>query len=364
MKKLYILIALFVGISSTGFCFADPAIASEKDSIIVLFGKKTRIVVHSEDKQELQKLKDFDFNALFEQVLAVSEKSQSNTASKDTSFVMNGDSVIVRGSDVLVKDNDKSISFTIRIGKDEDSEEEELELSENDSTIVTIKSRRSSSDSNYRRFRNRKEHHNKRTEGEFRLDLGLNNYLENGQIPDQSNQPYELRPLGSRYVALGYIYKTRIGNQKSPFYLTHGIEFSANNFMFDGDARIRKGTDGVSFEDTGIDLRRNKLTVWYLSIPVMPMLDFKRARLGSFRFGFGGYVGYRIHSYSKIMHFENGDRVKDHEKSNFYLNNLRYGLQTQISIFGINFFAKYDLNPLFSSGKGPDLNAVSFGIRL
>jgi hypothetical protein len=368
MKKLYILIALFVGISSTGFCLTDPAIASQKDSIIVLFGKKTRIVVHSEDKRELQKLRDFDFNALFDQVLAVSESSKRNAASGDTSFVMNGDSVIVKGSNVLVKDNDKSISFTIRIGKDkdEDTETEEMELSENDSTIVTIKSKRSSSDSrNYKdRFRDRKERHNKRTEGEFRLDLGLNNYLENGQIPDQSNQPYELRPLGSRYGALSYIYKTRIGNQKSPFYLTHGLEFSANNFMFDGDARIRKGADGVEFEETGIDLRRNKLTVWYLSIPVMPMLDFKRARLGSFRFGFGGYVGYRIHSYSKIMYFENGDREKDHEKSNFYLNNLRYGLQTQISIFGINFFAKYDLNPLFSSGKGPDLNAVSFGIRL
>ncbi|QHT66470.1 PorT family protein [Rhodocytophaga rosea] len=377
MKKLYILIALFVGISSTGFCFTDPVIASEKDSIIVLFGKKTRIVVHSEDRQELQKLKNFDFNALFDQVLAVSEKSQSNTASKDTSFVMNGDSVIVRGSDVLVKDNDKSISFTIRIGKDkdEDTEEDELELSENDSTIVTIRSKRSSSDSNYRRFRERRENrerHHKRTEGEFRLDLGLNNYLENGQIPDQSNQPYELRPLGSRYGALSYIYKTRIGNQKSPFYLTHGIEFSANNFMFDGNSRIRKGVDGVTFEDTGIDLRRNKLTVWYLSIPVMPMLDFKRARLGSFRFGFGGYVGYRIHSYSKIMYFDGGDREKDHEKSNFYLNNIRYGLQTQISLFGVNFFAKYDLNPLFSTGKGPspsvgpshELHALSFGIRL
>lgn len=362
MKRLYALIALLVGITSTGFCTAGPAIASEKDSIIVLFGKKTRIVVHSEDKRELQKLKDFDFNALFDQVLSISDASGTNS---DTSFVMNGDSVIVKGSDVVVKDNDKSISFTIRIGKDKDRnrEEEEIEVSEDDSTLVIIKSKRSSSDLR-NKSRERREHHNRRTEGEFRLDLGLNNYLENGQIPDQSNQPYELRPLGSRYVALGYIYKTRIGKQKSPFYLAHGLEFSANNFMFDGNARIRRGADGILFEETGTDLRRNKLTVWYVSLPVMPMLDFKRAGLGSFRFGFGGYVGYRIHSYSKIMYFENGDKQKDHERSNYYLNNLRYGLQTQISIFGINLFAKYDLNPLFSTGRGPELNAVSFGIRL
>lgn len=360
MKRIYILITLLMGISSGGFCRISSAAIPQKDSIVILFGKKTQIVIHTEDKQEFQKLKDFDFNALFEQVISVTESSPRTQASKDTSFVVNGDSVIIKGNDVLVKDNDKSVSFTIRIGKNKDRETDEVAISEDDSTVVVIRSKRSDPRN---KDKDRKVKRHKRTEGEFRVDLGLNNYLQNGEFPDESNQPYGLRPFGSRYIALGYIYKTRIGKEKSPFYLTHGLEFSANNFMFDSDARIRRGAEGIEFEETGLNLKKNKLTVLYVSLPVMPMLDFKRAGEGTFRFGFGGYVGYRIHSYSKIMYEENGKR-KDHEQDSYYLNNFRYGLQTQISFWKLNLFAKYDLNPLFNTGKGPELHALSFGIRL
>jgi hypothetical protein len=133
-----------MGISCGGFCGINPATISQRDSIIILFGKKTQIVIHTEDKQELQKLKDFDFNALFEQVISVTQTSPRTQASKDTSFVVNGDSVIIKGNDVLVKDNDKSISFTIRIGKSKDKDtEEEIAISEDDSTVVVIRSKRS-----------------------------------------------------------------------------------------------------------------------------------------------------------------------------------------------------------------------------
>lgn len=299
---------------------------------------------------------------MLRQVIAVSEASQGKSAPKDTSFVVDGNTVEIKDNNVTVKDkdNETEVTFRVKVGKDT----EEVTITEDDSTIVTIRTRnkpRSNERANERWERKHRQY--KRTDNEFVFDLGLNNYLENGSFPDESNATYGLRPLGSRYIAVGNEFRTRIGGKKSPLYLNYGLEFSANNFMFDRDVLIEKGAEGVAFPEAGRDLKKSKLTVWYVSLPVMPMFNFGPRDSGKFRIGAGGYVGYRIHSYSKIMYFEEGKR-KEHDRSNFYLNNFRYGLIGQVGFKDINIFVKYDLNTLFAEGRGPELNALSFGIRL
>ena len=44
------------------------------------------------------------------------------------------------------------------------------------------------------------------------------------------------------------------------------------------------------------------------------------------------------------------------------MNNLRYGLRLQFGFRDTDFFFNYDLNELFSAGKGPKVNAFSFGV--
>jgi hypothetical protein len=362
MKRIYLLIALLLGLSSASFSATDPIAIPENDSIVILFGKKTQIVIYTQDKEELSKLKDYDFNALLRQVIAVSEATQSKSGRKDTSFVVDGNRVDIKDSQVTVKDknDDTEVTFRVRVGKDS----EEVTITEDDSTIVTIRTRskpREFSERDKNKWE-RRSHHSKRTDNEFVFDLGLNNFLQDGRFPDENNAPYGLRPLGSRYIAVGNEFRTRIGGRKSPLYLKYGIEFSANNFMFNKDVQIARGTEAVEFPEALRDLRKSKLTVWYLSIPVMPMLNFGPRDNAKFRIGVGGFVGYRVHSYSKIMYFENGRR-KEHERDNFYLNNVRYGLMGQVGIGDVNLFVKYDLNPLFVEGRGPELNALSFGVR-
>jgi hypothetical protein len=41
---------------------------------------------------------------------------------------------------------------------------------------------------------------------------------------------------------------------------------------------------------------------------------------------------------------------------------MRYGLRGQIGFNDIDLFVNYDMNDLFTEGKGPQLNAFSFGI--
>ncbi len=359
MKPIYIFIALVLGLSHAGYGKHKTPLAAENDTIVILFGKKTQIVIHSDDKEELSKLKDYDFNALLRQVIAVSEASQGNA--KDTSFVVDGNTVQIRDNNVTVKDkdNETEVTFKVRVGKEGD----EVIVTEDDSTIVTIRTRKTPryNDRNNNRWERRHRHH-RRTDNEFVFDIGLNNYLENGNFPDESNASYGLRPLGSRYVAIGNEFRTRIGGTKSPLYINYGLEFSANNFMFDGNVQIEKGPEGIIFSEAARELKKSKLTVWYASLPVMPMLKFGPGDNGSFRIGAGGYVGYRIHSYSKIMYFDDGKK-KEHERSNYNLNNFRYGLIGQVGFKDVNIFVKYDLNTLFTEGRGPELNALSFGIR-
>ena len=46
----------------------------------------------------------------------------------------------------------------------------------------------------------------------------------------------------------------------------------------------------------------------------------------------------------------------------FYLDSIRYGLRMQIGVRSTDLFINYDMNELFDEGKGPTLNAVSFGV--
>ncbi len=348
MKKVMIITLFLVGVYGMAFARITPQ--EPQDSIMILFGKNTKIIIASQDKEELKKLKDYDFNALLNQIVTAME----NDSRADTSFVVDGDTVVMKNGQVVIKAKDKkSVTFSVKIGgKDKGAE---IKVSEDGDTTVVAK----------------KEKKHKRTEKEFTIDLGLNNYLENGRFPDESNQQYGLRPWGSRYIALGYQLRTQIGGRKSPLLIHYGLEASFNNFMFDSDQRIIKdrnlGRVGFAEVPDVSDLKKSKLTVIYANLPVMMMLDFGKTGSTRFRIGAGGYVGYRVHSYSKIMYFNEGDKEKDHDTDSFYLSNFRYGVQGLVGFRGINLFVKYDLNPLFAPGRGPstnDLHALSFGIRL
>jgi hypothetical protein len=81
--KNALFIALFFGVFGMAFGRTEPA---PKDSVVILFGKNTRITIHAKDREELKALKDYDFNALLDQLVTVMEQDR-----RDTSFVMDGD---------------------------------------------------------------------------------------------------------------------------------------------------------------------------------------------------------------------------------------------------------------------------------
>jgi hypothetical protein len=172
-------------------------------------------------------------------------------------------------------------------------------------------------------------------------------------------------------VAANSVQRTKLGKK---FFLEWALGVSWYNFKFQEDnILIQKDELGVHFvpDIRELDFVKSKLTATYINASLVPVLDFgdegRKPRMwdgrgDGFRFGLGPYVGYLIDGKSKLVYKEDDDKEKEKDHDNFYLDSIRYGLRMQIGIRSTDLFINYDMNELFDEGKGPKLNAVSFGV--
>jgi hypothetical protein len=222
----------------------------------------------------------------------------------------------------------------------------------------------------------KKENANLFSRDGMNLYLGLNGL--SGEVPQINTTIYpmyylqsdtELKPFSSRYVSVEFSESlTLVKGKKRAFRLGLGISFDWYNFMFDHNRLVQKANQGAifqpKFDAQGKDIAfsKNKLTVSYINIPIMPHVVFSK-NSGVQMIGIGGYVGYRIDSWTKSIEekTENLNRVS----SNFNLNQFRYGLRAEFAFKKLpNLFFNYDLSPLFEKNSNPNLAGFSFGIRL
>ena len=222
----------------------------------------------------------------------------------------------------------------------------------------------------------KKENANLFSRDGMNLYLGLNGL--SGEVPQINLAIYpmyylqtdtELKPFSSRYVSVEFSESlTLVKGKKSAFRLGLGISFDWYNFMFDHNRLVQKANQGAIFQPkfdaqrNEIALSKNKLTVSYINIPIMPHVVFTK-NSGVQMIGLGGYVGYRIDSWTKSIEekTENLHRVS----SNFNLNQFRYGLRAEFAFKKMpSLFFNYDLSPLFEKNSSPNLTGFSFGIIL
>lgn len=307
------------------------------DTIILELAKTSKVIFTIQDRSDLETLKQYDFQKLFQDVLT---KLEAN----DTSALPKSDTALA----------------LVAVPREEDSEDwswhgsgSEGEHNNNDDWNVHYHSS-----------------HWGRTWQSFNLELGTNNYLSKGKFPDNDNALYAVRPWGSWYVGLSSIQRTRMSKK---FFLEWGVGVNWYNFKFqDDNVLIQKDDDGIHFvEDTrDVDYIKSKLTASFVTASLVPLVDFggnsRKSRFweggNSFRIGLGPYVGYRIASHSKLVYKDDDGKEKEKNHDNLYLNNFRYGARLQIGYRSTDLFFNYDLNELFVSGKGPNLNAFSFGV--
>ena len=336
-------------------CHIVPAYAQEstaQDTVVINFGNESKIIIYLNDKNDLETLVQYDINAMLQDLhieIQEGEEEIRYLKIEDPSgerYLMDT-TIIIDGQQHAAQYEDDADEIII----------DDIDTTEN---AVKIKKHP------------RSQHH-------FNVELGLNNYFEDDKLGASNSEDYAVKPFGSWYIGLTSKIKTHVGGK---FYLEWGGGVSWYNFKMENTAiRILKDEGSVIFQESQEDIKgiKSKLTATYINVSLVPLLDFGRNKkngsfnfLGdfghynkkAFRVGLGPYVGYRLDSYAKYK-FEENDKVKkDRDKNSFYLNNLRYGLRFQMGYKGLDVFAQYDLNPLFRTNHGPELNAFSFGIIL
>ncbi|MBL7870449.1 MAG: hypothetical protein JNM78_02470 [Cyclobacteriaceae bacterium] len=331
MKVRMMIAGLLMGWSGMSTAQDKPA-----DTVIIKVGEGSKIIVAIKDKKDLETLKNYNFQSLMEDLITKLE--QKDTASIQKPAV-----------DYLKEPAVEETIAESHVNSDENWDDE-----------------------NWTVIRNKKDRYSKRTYSSFNFDLGTNNYLSDGNFPDQDNALYTVKPWGSWYVAANSVQRTRIVNK---FFVEWGLGVSWYNFKFQNEQTlISKNDNSVLFmaDTRDADFKKSKLTATYVNASIVPMLDFGKSRRkpsvfddhnsDSFRIGVGPYIGYRIDSYTKQKFEENGNERKPRDHDNFYLNNLRYGMRLQLGFDDVDLFFNYDMNELFIENKGPKLNAFSFGV--
>lgn len=341
LKTLF-LFTLLAGLSFT--TLSNSFAQSKADTVLIDFGDSSKVIVYVQNQKDAEAIRDLDWNLIMEKTANYLEEAhQNNDETKETKEEIKVESETEKEDSFEVEGNTKTRTIIIgsrgiRIERD----------NENKNTFWT------------------------RTRHQIPIDFGLNNYFQNGNFGETpTGKPYELRSWGSRYFAFGTMFKTQIGGKKSPFLVQYGLEASWNNFMFSGDNYALETRGGVDFPEYETSLDKSKLTAAYINLPLMVHLDFAENNKRGLKLAFGGYAGYRVGSYTKIVYHDGGDRQKDKEHSNFRLNDWRYGVRAEIGIgedrfaSGLRLFFNYDINTLFTENSNlPQLNAFSFGVRL
>ncbi len=340
------------------------------DTVIIELENDTKIIVYARNKEGLKVLENYDFNQMI--------KYLNNQIQGDVDLKIL--EISADEADSYKKTSDSDKKYTIKDGKIEDDNirmkigglELDVDLNEIDDFEDSWNQRTTIS---YEKDRIEKTTHHSN------IDLGTNNWLESGQFPDINDAPYAIRPFGSWYLALNSVNSTWV---TGPIFIEWGIGVSWYNWKLqNSDIVIEKGDNQIEFNPaaTGIDGQKSKLTASYINAQFIPVFDFSRGRKKiqstetngitfrrykrkGIRFGAGGYIGYRLGSHSKFVFRKSGKSDQNKEKGNLFLENFRYGLRAQIGWKGVELFGTYDLNNVFAPGRGPELNALSFGIIL
>lgn len=331
-----------MAIVQLGFAEATPSInhSVASDSVVVEFGKSGRIVIIVDSKEDFEKLKLMNINQIIREL-----DLEENEASGETTIVE-------------IKRKDGSSKQVVKVT--EDGAETEVYIGNMrlfvDETGENTKVRfepglKRKVDPPFRTY--------------FNLDLGVNNYLEDGKFPT-SDKSYAVKGWGSWNVGLNFMAAQRISKG---FYWDFGLGFQFYNFKFENrDFQAIRGDESIDFiQRTDVNGLKSKISASYITAMTMLELDFGKMNdngRSGVRIAAGPYAGYRLGGQSKYVYREldGSNRSKDKQDTGLYLQNFRYGIRGELGIGRVKFFTTYDLNELFQAGKGPELNPITFGI--
>lgn len=359
-----------IAIITLACLFSAKARTTEGDTVVIELNNKSKILVYTENRAALKDIEQYDLNQMISDLNTALRSSKIKKVELEDA---NGQKYL-KDTTIILGEGSKA-KTKIKVGNMElfvDAEDWE-DLDDEWDEDLPVK-----------RYHFEEESID-RTRHYFNIDFGLNNWMEGNSFPDESNQPYSVKPWGSWYIGLNSVNRTWLAG---PLFLDWGAGVSWYNWkMQDASQLVTQGDNQIEMVQAPPTHNsiKSRLTAPYINVTMVPMLDFakgkrkvKNLERGSIsfrtykkqgiRFGVGGYAGYRVGGNTRYVYKEDGDKEKDKTSSSYYLTNLRYGIRAQVGYKGLDLFAQYDLNEVFANGRGPagssGLNAITFGITL
>jgi len=147
-----------------------------------------------------------------------------------------------------------------------------------------------------------------------------------------------------------------------------GMGLEVSNFRLSSNIGLIKNDVGVTVADSsyiksGINLSKSKLTMTYLSIPLL--MEFQ-VPSGHKRFYVSAGVigGVKLGSHTKVVYQDGGQKQKDKNRNDYNLATLRYGFHARVGYKFINLYATYYPVALFEKDKGPEVYPFNVGLVL
>ncbi|UOQ51787.1 outer membrane beta-barrel protein [Hymenobacter cellulosivorans] len=379
MKRFSALLALLLLTVLTGPTRSQAASKpANDDTIVVKLPNQATMTLHTKNKEQLRELRTYRLDtlmALLDRYIHQAEVASKNAGNSSVTmeFYPAKDRpgtqapeqirVTVRNEEPATKVAVKGYKFgqvfsvTVKEGKNGKNDDEvSISIGDNDD-------HKSDSLRNVERNARREERANRAVHSNFAIDLGLNALTNRSNL---SEEQFDLKPTGSRYVSLNWYYDIRVGGRRSPLFLTLGPELAFNNYMFDNNRRLVTSDTRTSIlREPTLGLEKSKLATTVINLPIMAKLTFKdKSGRDAFRIGAGGFAGYRLASHTKIKYEDEGNTRKDKDRGSFNLEDFQYGLQGKIGVRGLDLFVKYNMNELFKENRGPQAQSISFGISI
>jgi hypothetical protein len=256
MKRLSSLLAVVLLTVLAAPCSTQAASRpTNDDTIMVKLPNKATMTLVTKNKAQLTELRTYHLDSLM--IMLDSYISQADAASKNASnkavtmeFYPAKDHpgtnapeevrITVRAEANTSTKTTTKVGRFITVSVDDDKKNDK-----NDDINITIGSNRgdkAQSDSlkAEKSRRKREEHANKVVHSNVNIDLGLNTLVGRSPWKDVNGveQDFDLKPTGSRYISLNYLYDIRVGGKGSPLHLITGPQLSFNNYMFDKNRRL------------------------------------------------------------------------------------------------------------------------------
>ncbi len=224
------------------------------------------------------------------------------------------------------------------------------------------------------------------------VDLGINGYVTPGLMTDFGKTYGYLNQRYEKSINVNVnVYEQNIAfNKAKTIGLVTGLGFSFNNYRFSNPTYLSPDSNQMSgFYMHNVSVRKSKLSLFYVTIPVIFEFQTNNARRGHrFFVGAGMLINARLRSHTKIYFNEpnkqyfleapatgallpgyyttpnriNRNIVKG--VNSFNLQPFRFDATLRIGYGIISLYVTYALNQMFLKGQGPVMNQWSAGISI